>query len=460
MSTNDTRSSGTRRPSRENESGARRTGKKRMSRKARMRRRRRAIAILVFLIAILAAVAVLGLLKLNSTIGKVHKVNTTPTSVIAASEETFVQDATEPDTLSAQDVDFNADGIELMEQDGVKNILLIGQDRREAEGEDRARSDSMILCSINCNEKTITLTSFMRDMYVQIPGYSANRINSAYMFGGMELLDQTIEQNFGIHVDGNVEVDFDGFVNSLAVIGPIPLEITQEEADYLNGGAWEDQEEYGNDGTWAIQPGTADNPSWLAPQQALAYSRMRYIGNSDWDRTERQRKVIQAAFKQALQLDLPKLIAAANAIFPNLSTDMETSELLSIAKTIYVNKITTMESYRIPVDNYYSPETIEGMSVLVPDLSMNAQYIQNYIYGTPIDESQASRYNYGSDGSGDTYYDDTSYYDGSSYDGGSYDDGSYDDGSYDDSYSEETYYDDGSSDDGSSDNDSYSEETY
>ncbi|MFQ9799037.1 MAG: LCP family protein [Clostridia bacterium] len=97
------------------------------------------------------------------------------------------------------------------------NILLIGQDRREGEG--RQRSDSMILATINKKSQSIYLTSFMRDMYVPIPGYSDNRINAAYAFGGMDLLDDTIETNFGIHIDGNVEVDFSGFKTLIDMMG-------------------------------------------------------------------------------------------------------------------------------------------------------------------------------------------------------------------------------------------------
>ena len=87
----------------------------------------------------------------------------------------------------------------------IKSILLIGQDKRE--GESRQRSDSMILATLDKDQGTVSLTSFMRDLYVAIPGYSTTRINAAYAYGGMDLLDQTLEENFGVKIDGNVEVD-------------------------------------------------------------------------------------------------------------------------------------------------------------------------------------------------------------------------------------------------------------
>ena len=94
----------------------------------------------------------------------------------------------------------------------IKSILLIGQDKRE--GQSRQRSDSMILATLDKDQKTISLTSFMRDLYVAIPGYSSTRINAAYAYGGMDLLDETLTQNFGVEIDGNVEVDFEVFPGS------------------------------------------------------------------------------------------------------------------------------------------------------------------------------------------------------------------------------------------------------
>ena len=73
----------------------------------------------------------------------------------------------------------------------ITNIMLVGQDARP--GEPPQRSDSMILVTVNKSKKTITLTSFMRDQYVQIPGYGDNKLNATYVLGGMELLDLTLD---------------------------------------------------------------------------------------------------------------------------------------------------------------------------------------------------------------------------------------------------------------------------
>ena len=130
-------------------------------------------------------------------------------------------------TVKAENTDAEADA------SNIKSILLIGQDKRE--GESRQRSDSMILATLDKDQGTVSLTSFMRDLYVAIPGYSTTRINAAYAYGGMDLLDQTLEENFGVKIDGNVEVDFEVFQVLVDKVGGIDLELTQAEADYICG---------------------------------------------------------------------------------------------------------------------------------------------------------------------------------------------------------------------------------
>ena len=113
------------------------------------------------------------------------------------------------DVIAPEDVTWNGDMFEAINNDGLLNILLIGQDRRPDEG--RQRSDCMILCSLNPETKELSMISFLRDLYVQIPGHSDNRLNAAYVYGGFDLIKETFEYNFGVTVDGCLEVDFDSF---------------------------------------------------------------------------------------------------------------------------------------------------------------------------------------------------------------------------------------------------------
>src|SRR5665647_428567 len=167
------------------------------------------VKILLIILTVLLVVLSVGYYYLQSKLNLINR--TTPTAVILPEEEYF--EADEDTTVDAsKDTEVNPDDVvwpvdeDFMKDKDIINILLIGQDRRP--GEQRARSDSMMIATINKKNNTVSITSLMRDMYVQIPGYSDNRINAAYAFGGMELLDATIEKNFLVHIDGNIEVDF------------------------------------------------------------------------------------------------------------------------------------------------------------------------------------------------------------------------------------------------------------
>lgn len=259
---------------------------------------------------------------------------------------------------------------DILDGKDVVNILLIGQDRRE--GEVRQRSDTIILATINLEEEKISLTSFMRDLYVQIPGYSDNRINAAYAFGGMELLDEVLETNFGIQVDGNVEVDFNGFQTIVDLLGGVDIELSQAEADYLCG---RNQnvlypQEYRED--WQY---LTEGVNTLNGEQALLHARNRSIGNSDYERTERQREVLVACFEKVKDTGTMKLLSMVDDVFDMITTDITHGEMLGYAWNLLDIGIDSLETYRIPQDGAYQSAVIRQMQVLVPDLEKCRRYL-------------------------------------------------------------------------------------
>lgn len=320
----------------------------------------------ILLIIVLIIVLLMGgvYAYVNHKLSKIMRVDISPEVVVDPSLETFETEEGLTDTIDPEDIVWNNADIEVMKDKDVSNILLIGQDRREGQG--RQRSDSMIICSLNKKTNKIILTSVMRDMYVPIPGYSDNRINAAYQFGGMELLDRVLEESLGVHIDANVEVDFEGFINCMAEIGNIDMQLNEEEAKYLNDA-----------NGWNLQAGYNS----LTPEQALAFSRVRYVGHSDWERTDRQRRVIISAFNNVKGLSIPELISLTDRIFPNVTTDMTNSKILGYVYTVVTNKMTTIDSNRLPAEGTYTCETLrKGMEVLVPDLKANAECLKEYIY--------------------------------------------------------------------------------
>ena len=119
--------------------------------------------------------------------------------------------------IDPEEVTWETGPAEMIQDENVIHILLIGQDRHP--GQSRQRSDAMILCTINKTKKTLVMTSFLRDLYVQIPGYQDNRLNAAYALGGMELLKDTLALNFGIRPEGCIEVDFSHFSQLVDMLG-------------------------------------------------------------------------------------------------------------------------------------------------------------------------------------------------------------------------------------------------
>lgn len=244
----------------------------------------------------------------------------------------------------------------------IINILLIGQDKRP--GEENARSDSMIIATVNKNSNSIKLTSLMRDMYVPIPGYANNKINSAYALGGMDLLAETVEENFLIGIDGCIEVDFSGFEKIIDKLGGIDIELNRDEAYYLS---------------ISSDIRFKEGINSLTGETALEYSRIRYIGNDDYERTERQRNVLVAIYNKLKDSDIKTLLELTDDILPLVTTNLTKSQILSLVTNIIFMDISDIETYRIPADGKFAPATIKEMSVLLPDLPENRVLLKEYI---------------------------------------------------------------------------------
>ena len=173
---------------------------------------RSTLIVLSVVLGIILAALIAGTVYADYLLGKVNYVDTEATAPTLSQEEVEVilkeEEPTDPEftgpNLSEEDVVLETAPV-VETSENVVTILLLGVDRRKNEA---ARTDSIILCTLNKTQNTITLTSMMRDMYVRIPGYKSNRINVPYVLGGTALLKQTMEHNFGIEVDGCVEVDF------------------------------------------------------------------------------------------------------------------------------------------------------------------------------------------------------------------------------------------------------------
>ncbi len=275
-----------------------------------------------------------------------------------------------------------------LSQDGVTNILLIGNDSRLG-GED-GRSDAMILVSISTKTGKVLMTSILRDIYVEIPGYGSNRLNAAYSYGGPELLMKTVEQNFDIPVNRYILVNFEAFAGVVDAVGGVDLELTPDEVIWLNAYLNEYNElrgkEFGYDYIYQLEGGMMH----LNGAQALAYSRNRYIG-TDFGRTERQRKVMEEIIGKLPGTVFKDFSGLIEALCPNLTTNLSFTECYTLLlRAPFALRYERM-SGSIPLENTWWNENIDSMAVLGVDFEANKEYLKENLYYAPEKESEDAK---------------------------------------------------------------------
>ena len=258
-------------------------------------------------------------------------------------------------------MDVNTDKV--VDNENVINLMLIGQDRYS--GNIRQRSDVMILCSINTETKDIKLVSFMRDLYVAIPGYDDNRMNATYAFGGIKLLNKCMETNFGIHIDGSLVVDFSDFENVVDMIGGVDLYLSNSEANHMVN---------------VYKVSVHEGMNHLNGKSALAYVRNRTTGNGDFSRTERQRKLLGAVLEKCKTMSLSQLKNLTETVLPMITTDMTDRQIVDYTADILpLVSGMNMQTHRVPADNTYQFASVRGMSVLLPDLEANREILKEFL---------------------------------------------------------------------------------
>lgn len=270
-----------------------------------------------------------------------------------------------------------------MNSSDVRNILIIGSDTRDIK--ERGRTDSMIILSVNKKTKEITMTSLMRDMYVNIKGKTSDgesydswgKINSAYVYGGAELLLDTIEYNFDIAINDYVYIDFNTFVDIVDSVDGIDLDITDEEAKGMAPQTREVNDILKRDHNADVL--THGGKIHANGYQALAYARLRYVGNADFERTERQRTVLTKVIDEVRSSPL-KIDSFAKACAKNLSTNMSKADMYFLCWKALFSMNYDMKSLRLPAEGDYSYGDHNGESTLDIDIEKCRQLLKTNIY--------------------------------------------------------------------------------
>ena len=337
--------------------------------KSKQSKKKRAIRVAVLVFSIIFLITGVGALVLDSLLSATRYKNLDKMDVglIDKTKDT-----------SKGEVAFSGGSDSLLNDEHVLNILLFGQDYRQDE-KDFGRSDSMILMSIDTINKKIKLTSFQRDTYVTIPNYGDNKINAAYSLGGEALSIATIESNFGPKVDYFATVDFNSFREIINILGGVDIELSLEEIEYINAQI-DVNDQLDVTKYLKYDKNKETQKMHLDGYQALWYARDRGEENlggnpdysfsgDDWDRTQRQRKLIQMIIdKLKNDASIGNLVEIVNKVGPLVTTNLKKSDI-----TFLVSNMPTFMKYELvemtlPTQgNWRYGKTDDGQSVIVID---------------------------------------------------------------------------------------------
>lgn len=275
--------------------------------------------------------------------------------------------------IPTEDIDFEIIPIYREEQksDEIINIVLIGMDARNYK--ESSRSDTIILASYNKTKKTVKLLSLMRDSYVYIPDKYWGKINSATAIGGVGLLINTINQNFDLDVQNYIEVKFDDFKEIINLLGGIDMKLSKKEVEYINNKLHTEDKDWNNDLEYN------ENGVHLNGTQTLWHCRNRSIGNSDFERTQRQRDVLSVIIQKALKMDLQTAMNVINSVVNHVKTNVPIDTIVDIVKNVLIDKELDIETSRVPFETTYNGTIINGASVLEIDIEENKKMIHEFL---------------------------------------------------------------------------------
>ena len=371
--------------------------------KRKTNKRNVAVIVMCAVLAFILIVVLCAYLILKSYIGKINHVDGDDWNITVNTDETQTDEDGNIVVETTMSEEINSSGAENfgngegVEKDYVKNILLIGVDNRHFENilSNPGNSDSIILVSINSKTKKIYLTSIMRDTaaYIQYTdalkqkaeamgktysdGY--DKINVANARGGPEFLLDIVEGNFKVKVDDYILVDFYSLIDIIDVLGGIPMTITDAEAEAANNYIRDmDFDRHVED--WETANVLSGGGSLiLNGVQAVGYARERQTSGSDFNRTSRQRAVIEQIIIKAKKMSVSQLNDLVNTLFPKVYTNMTEGAILGMVADAVTYLGYDVEQLRVPFDGMY--ESVSGGNLL-PDYEATIEKLQSIIFAT------------------------------------------------------------------------------
>lgn len=317
---------------------------------------------------LLGALAGGGIAYVNHLISAPNHFSREDMPILDETEISQLEEEPSEDLIEGGDLSFAEN---LSSDSHVMNIMLYGSDQRPNDSGQYGNADAMVLLSIDTKNQKLKMTSFMRDLWVMVPGKREYRINTAYLLGGPRLSVETIEKNFGVKIDKYAVVDFQTFPQIIDTLGGITIDLTQAEADYLNQLRL----------TTEFQPG----PCHMNGEVALDYARARKLKGDDFGWTQRHRTVLSTVIKQFRSANLSQISSSLEQIMPMITTDLTKEERLQMLPNAMAYMKYDIVEYRLPQDDnfryatYYYKDT--PMNVLViEDMEKARRDLHTFIY--------------------------------------------------------------------------------
>lgn len=261
---------------------------------------------------------------------------------------------------------------------GVSNILLIGSDSKNFDNV--GRSDAMMILTIDDKNKSIKLTSLVRDTLVNIPGHGYEKLTHAYAYGGAKLLLDTIEQNFKISIKDYAAVNFNSFIDLVDVLGGVEVNVKEKEIDHLNDVI---VNSFNTSNKEAEEPQfiRSDGKQLLNGYQALAYARIRKV-DSIYERDTRQREVLKSIADKLVELPITNYPKVIKKILPYVDVNISMSKLINLAitsKEIYNYELKQME---FPLEDYRESGRLakDNSFVVKWNKTENLKKLDDFIY--------------------------------------------------------------------------------
>ena len=344
-----------------------------------------ALIVIAIVLVLIIAVAIAGVVYYNSMINLINRPERVENSLSQEEIDEIMNYNPDAETIAVTETtvpETTAETIPEYTESGrtITNILVVGQSSRGG-GEEYRLADTTILATINSETKTLSLTSFLRDMYIQLPNYKGHtcgmqRFNVCYhlgwkwgdTLGAMEMTNLCLKNNFGIEVDYNVEIDFESFQKVIDLIGGVEVELDADEAAYMN---------------LDERITTQEGKNTLDGYSALVYARMRHsnAGDSDIKRTGRQRELIATIINKVRDLSLTELNEMVKTILPTVTTNMTNEEITTcIWEFLPLLKDLKIETGTCPAEGTFWGEYVDiggsSASVLKFDAYNNKKILQ------------------------------------------------------------------------------------